>query len=164
MATVYLSLGTNLGNREENLNKAVSQIEKRIGRISSLSAFYQTAPWGFESQNEFLNIALKVESTLSPVEILRTTQNIETDLGRTLKSNGNYSDRVIDIDILFYDKEIINTPDLVIPHPLLQLRDFVLTPMVEIAPDFSHPIFKKNMTELLSELKNTSNRGCSVEK
>ncbi|MDP4269860.1 MAG: 2-amino-4-hydroxy-6-hydroxymethyldihydropteridine diphosphokinase [Bacteroidota bacterium] len=156
MASVYLSLGTNLGNREANLNEAVAMIEKRIGSLSSVSAFYQTAPWGFESENDFLNLVLACETKLSPESLLQETQFIEIELGRTKKSNGSYSDRMIDIDILYYEQLIVETPRLIIPHPLLHLREFVLAPLNEIAPLFLHPIFQKTTEQMLSELKNSS--------
>lgn len=164
MTTVYLSLGTNLGDRESNLNEAVTMIKERIGSISSVSAFYQTAPWGFESPNEFINLALACKTVLSPTELLTTTQQIEVELGRTKKSNGNYSDRLIDIDILYYDQLVLNTHCLTIPHPLLHLREFVLTPLQEIAPHLFHPLFHKTTEEMLSELKNSSTQPSSVEK
>ena len=147
---LYFSLGTNLGDKEENLHLAVQRIEERIGRVISLSAFYATAPWGFSSENAFLNAALCVETQLSPLEILKITQEIEREMGRTYKSvNGIYSDRVIDIDLLLYDDLILDTPELKLPHPLMHERDFVMRPLVEIAPDILHPVFKKTMRELL---------------
>lgn len=158
MAVIFLSLGTNLGDRESNLKEAISIIKKRVGSIISLSAFYQTAPWGFESTNEFLNAVVKVNTPLSANELLLETQSIEIELGRLKKSNGSYSDRIIDIDILYYDQVCINSPNLVIPHPLLHLREFVLAPLLEIAHDWQHPILHKTTTELLAELKNTSNQ------
>ncbi len=164
MAVIFLSLGTNLGDRDSNLKEAISIIKKRVGSIISLSAFYQTAPWGFESTNEFLNAVVKVNTQLSAIELLLETQSIEIELGRLKKTNGSYSDRIIDIDILYYDQVCINTPNLVIPHPLLHLREFVLAPLLEIAPDWQHPILHKTTTELLAELKNTSNQVHPVEK
>jgi len=164
MVTVYLSLGTNLGNREANLNKAVAIIEKRIGSISSVSAFYQTAPWGFESSNEFLNLALETKTALTPEELLRETQLIEKQLGRLKKSNRSYSDRLIDIDILYYNQDIINTPQLIIPHPLLHCREFVLAPLNEIAPHLLHPVLQKTTAELFAALKKSSDTGSTVEK
>lgn len=147
---LYFSLGTNLGDKEENLHLAVQRIEERIGKVISLSAFYATAPWGFSSENAFLNAALCVETQLSPLEILKITQEIEREMGRTYKSvNGIYSDRVIDIDLLLYDDLILDTPELKLPHPLMHERDFVMRPLVEIAPDILHPVFKKTMRELL---------------
>ena len=133
MHTVYLSLGSNLGNKEQNLTSAISEIARRIGDITAQSAFLETEPWGFDSDNAFLNAAVCVETQLSPYELLHTTQQIERDLGRIQKSHqGLYHDRIIDIDILLYDDLHIQTPELTIPHPLMQQRDFVLIPLKEI--------------------------------
>ena len=133
MHTVYLSLGSNLGDKEQNLASAVSEIARRIGDITAQSAFLETEPWGFDSENTFLNAAVRVETELSPYELLHATQQIERDLGRTHKSqHGQYHDRIIDIDILLYDDLHIQTPELTIPHPLMQQRDFVLIPLKEI--------------------------------
>ncbi len=141
MSTVYLGLGTNLGDKEVQLRTAVNEIEKRIGRIMILSAFYTTIPWGFTSEHTFLNAACAVETSLNPYELLSVTQDIEKNLGRKHKSvDHHYADRWIDIDILFFDQIIIHEADLQIPHPLLTKRDFVLKPLVEIAPDLVHPI------------------------
>ena len=136
MHQVYLGLGTNLGDKEANLKPAIEEIRKRVGEITSLSAFHASEPWGFESENSFLNAVCCVHTDLSPMETLRTTQEIERSLGRLKKSTGgNYSDRVIDIDILLYDDLHIDTPELTIPHPLMWQRDFVMIPLREIAPD-----------------------------
>ena len=133
MHTVYLSLGSNLGDKEQNLASAISEIARRIGDITAQSAFLETEPWGFDSDNAFLNAAVCVETQLSPYELLHTTQQIERDLGRMQKSEqGVYHDRIIDIDILLYDDLHIQTPELTIPHPLIQQRDFVLIPLKEI--------------------------------
>lgn len=149
----YLSLGSNLGNKEENLHLAVQNIEKRIGRIISLSAFYATEPWGFSSINLFLNAALCMETSLSPQEVLQATQKIEHEMGRKHKSlHGIYNDRVIDIDLLLYEDLILNTPELKLPHPLMQERDFVMRPLAEIAPDIIHPVLKRTMQDLLFSL------------
>ncbi|MGL4331607.1 MAG: 2-amino-4-hydroxy-6-hydroxymethyldihydropteridine diphosphokinase [Bacteroidales bacterium] len=136
---VYLGLGTNLGNLDLNLHKAIDEIGKRVGKVISQSAFYKTEPWGFESPHTFLNAVICIETELKPEEVLNKTQHIEKNLGRTKKSNGTYSDRIIDIDILIYDNLIMESETLTIPHPLLQLRDFVLIPLKEIAPDLRHP-------------------------
>lgn len=150
MAEVYLGLGTNLGDKENNLNLAMDEIRKRVGEITSLSAFYATEPWGFDSQNSFLNAVCKAHTTLSPFEVLSTTQAIEKDLGRIRKSvGGQYSDRPIDIDILLYDNLIIDTPQLSIPHPLMHKRLFVMEPLTEIAPELVHPVLQQTMKELL---------------
>lgn len=143
MHQVYLSLGTNLGDKEANLKAAIEEIRKRVGEIASLSAFYASEPWGFESENSFLNAVCCVISDLSPVEILSITQDIERELGRKTKSVGGiYSDRMIDIDILLYDDLQIQTPELTIPHPLMWERDFVMIPLREIAPHITPPSFQ----------------------
>lgn len=140
MATVYLGLGTNLGDKEANLRTAIYKLQERIGKQVSLSSFYETAPWGFESDHSFLNAAIGLETSLSPIEILHITQEIEKELGRTKKSvNGSYSDRLIDIDILLYDTLVLQTPELTIPHPLMTERDFVMKPLIEIAGNAIHP-------------------------
>jgi len=133
MPTVYLGLGSNLGNKEGNLKKAIVFL-RDLGKVISVSSFYQSKPWGFESENDFLNAAISIETSLSPFELLAGTQEIEKKMGRTSKSNGSYSDRIIDIDILLYDDLALDTPELKIPHPLLQERDFVLIPLAEIRP------------------------------
>ena len=133
MHIVYLGLGTNLGDKKANLEMAVEEISKRVGKVVSLSAFYATEPWGFESENSFLNAVCCVETSLLPFELLRVTQKIESDLGRKKKSiGGNYSDRILDIDILLYDELQLETPDLKIPHPLMEKREFVMIPLKEI--------------------------------
>ena len=139
MYTYYLSLGTNLGDKEGNLRQAIQLIEERIGAITSLSAFYVSEPWGFLSENSFLNACCGVNSVLAPNALLEATQQIERDLGRTEKShNGIYHDRLIDIDILlaFENGQSITmqTPQLTLPHPLMHQRDFVLIPLRQIAP------------------------------
>lgn len=146
---VYLGLGTNLGDKEANLHAAVRKINERIGEVTSLSAFYVTAPWGFSSENSFLNAACCVESELPPLELLRETQAIERELGRMKKSvGGNYSDRPMDIDLLLYGDLILHTPELEIPHPLMTERRFVMEPLAEIAPDVVHPVLGKKLGEL----------------
>lgn len=152
MATVYLGLGTNLGDKEANLRTAIHKLQERIGKQVSLSSFYETAPWGFESDHSFLNAAIGLETSLSPIEILHITQEIEKELGRTKKSvNGSYSDRLIDIDILLYDTLVLQTPELTIPHPLMTERDFVMKPLIEIAGNVIHPTRQKTLSELYQE-------------
>lgn len=151
---VYLSLGTNLGDKEHNLRLAVRKIEERIGTVTSLSAFYATAPWGFSSENPFLNAALCVHTALEPLQVLRITQEIERRMGRTRKSAGGvYADRLIDIDLLLcYDPDgtplLLDLPELKLPHPLMHLRRFVMQPLAEIAPDIVHPVLGKTIREL----------------
>lgn len=131
--TVYLSLGTNLGDKEHNITEAINKIKELVGDVVRQSALYATKPWGFESENDFINAAVCVETKLSPRELLDTTQKIERSMGRTRKSeNGKYHDRLIDIDILLYGDEHIDEPDLKVPHPLMAERDFVMKPLSEI--------------------------------
>lgn len=154
--TVYFGLGTNLGDKAQNLRIAVQKIEERIGKVISLSAFYATAPWGFQSDNGFLNAAAGVATSLSPQEILGETQRIERELGRTCKSvNGCYSDRPIDIDLLLYTDRVLNEENLVVPHPLMTVRRFVMEPLAEIAPDVVHPVLHKTIKGLWKEIEET---------
>jgi 2-amino-4-hydroxy-6-hydroxymethyldihydropteridine diphosphokinase len=130
---VYLSLGSNIGNRRGLIRQAVELLESRVGHISALSSLHETEPWGFESPNKFLNACCCCLTTLAPRQVLLATQRIERDLGRTGKSvDGVYHDRVIDIDILLYDDWKVDEPDLKIPHPLMHERDFVMVPLKEI--------------------------------
>ena len=142
MHQVYLGLGTNLGDKEANLKAAVEEIGKRVGEVTSLSAFHVSEPWGFTSEHTFLNAVCCVLTDFCPMEVLRLTQDIERSLGRLKKSvNGHYSDRLIDIDILLYDDLHLSSPELTIPHPLMWQRDFVMIPLREIAPDINAKAF-----------------------
>ena len=133
MHTVYLSLGANIGNRKRTIREAIEKIEEMVGVVVRQSTLYETKPWGFESPNDFINACICVETGLLPHQLLLTTQNIEKELGRIGKSvNQEYHDRVIDIDILLYDDLSIEEPDLKIPHPLMNERDFVMKPLQEI--------------------------------
>ena len=131
---IYLSLGSNLGDKEGNILRAYTLIEQRIGHIARKSSLHRTAPWGFESSNDFLNSVIAIETSLTPRELLKETQRIEREIGRTAKTSadGSYQDRLIDIDILIYNDLIIDEPDLQIPHPLMNQRDFVLNPLKEV--------------------------------
>lgn len=136
---VYLGLGSNLGDREEHIRKAISLIDERVGKVLRQSSLIETEPWGFESSNRFMNSVILCETTLTPREVLKATQKIERELGRKKKSKAegqkptaNYKDRPIDIDILLYDDWQVDEPDLKIPHPLMQERDFVMIPLKEI--------------------------------
>lgn len=138
MSTLYLSLGTNLGDRQQNLKSALELIGREVGTVVSASDIIETEPWGFDSSNSFLNMAIKVDTTLKPLEVLHVTQEIERKLGRTQKSvNKEYHDRLIDIDILLYDDLVMNTPELKIPHPLMYQREFVMKPLAQIAPELT---------------------------
>ncbi|MBS7342315.1 MAG: 2-amino-4-hydroxy-6-hydroxymethyldihydropteridine diphosphokinase [Parabacteroides sp.] len=152
MALVYLGLGTNIGNKRKNMVTAAALLAERAGDVLSLSSFYETEPWGFASENTFLNAALELETDCSPMELLRLTQQIEREMGRTQKSDGSYHDRIIDIDILLYGNEVVHHEDLVVPHPLMQQRLFVMQPLVEIAPSLVHPILQKSMYDLYMDL------------
>jgi 2-amino-4-hydroxy-6-hydroxymethyldihydropteridine diphosphokinase len=154
MSKVYLGLGTNLGDKEKNIGTAIKYIEELVGKVVSQSTLYVTVPWGFKSDNTFINAAVIAETGLSVHDVLIATKKIELLMGRTHKSvNCQYEDRTIDIDILFYDDLIINANDLVVPHPLIQERLFVIQPLSEIAPDYLHPILKKSIKELLIQLQ-----------
>ena len=154
MTTVYLGLGTNIGNRKENLTRAIEALSLALGPCTAQSSFIETAPWGFDSENAFLNCAVAFETELAPLELLDTTEKVEREMGRTTKSSGGiYHDRVIDIDILLYGCEIVETPRLTIPHPSMPLRDFVLEPLAEIAPHAIHPTTGKSIEELAARLK-----------
>ena len=130
---VFLSLGSNLGDRSKNLESAISLIGSRAGDVTAVSSFIETKPVGFKSENRFVNGAVRIVTALDPFELLRITQQIERELGRTTKSVGGvYSDRTIDIDILLYGNAVIDTPELKIPHPQMRKRDFVMRPLKEI--------------------------------
>ena len=149
MISAYLLLGTNQGDRIALLHKACDSITHRVGRIIRSSSVYESAPWGFDSDDWFLNKVLMVETSLPPEVLLLTLQQIEEDLGRVRRKTTGYESRSMDIDILFYDKAVINTSTLIIPHPRLHERRFTLVPLAEIAPDFQHPVLQKNITTLL---------------
>ena len=154
---VYLGLGTNTGNKNENLARAIELLSLALGSPVALSGIIESEPWGFESENRFLNCVAAFDTRFSPTLLLDTTEEIERTLGRTRKSlNGQYSDRIIDIDILFYGNEIIESERLTIPHPLLHKRDFVLLPLQEIAPLLVHPRLHKKIKELAKELNHNA--------
>lgn len=130
---IYLGLGSNLGDKCLHLRTAINEIEKRIGHVECQSAFVETEPWGFESDNTFVNAVVRVDTALSPMDLLKETQAIEREMGRTHKTvDGKYSDRIIDIDILLYGDAEINLPELVVPHPMMYERDFVMKPLEEV--------------------------------
>ena len=152
MSKVYLSLGTNLGDKTGNLLQAIICITKEIGILSAISSVYETEPWGYESDNNFLNMAVCAETLLKPEEILTITKSIEKSIGREEKTIDSYRDRLIDIDIIAYDDLIVNLNNLKLPHPLFHDRKFVLEPLNEIVPDFVHPVLQKKISELLEEV------------
>lgn len=150
MNTAYLLLGSNEGDRMLWLTQCLQQLEN-CGIVSKRSHIYQTAAWGLEEQPDFLNMAVEIQTTLSPTELLKNIQQIEANLGRqrTLK----WGQRTLDIDILFYNDEIIDLPELKVPHAFIQDRRFALAPLNDIAASFQHPVLKKTVSELLGECK-----------
>ena len=155
MATVFLGIGTNIGNKKKNITDATIIIGSVMGEIRALSSLYETEPWGYESPNTFLNAVIQIETEIEPQKCLDIAKAIEREMGRVHTKEG-YEDRIIDIDILFYDDTIYHSENLTIPHPLIEQRDFVLRPMAEIAPEFRHPISKETMKNLLHELNKKS--------
>ena len=149
MQEVYILLGGNLGDRLYYMQKAQLEIDKHIGSIIQQSSYYETAPWGFEHENKFINQVLYLKTDITEWELLRLTQSIEKKLGRTAKTKGTYEGRKIDIDILFYGSKVVNTRQLHVPHLRLHERRFTLVPLVEISPNLLHPIYKKTAQELL---------------
>ena len=164
MTDVFIGLGSNTGPREQMLHRAAELLQERIGETVRLSAFYETAPWGFDSPHAFLNAAILLRTPLSPGELLTATRRIERELGRTRKStDGGYADRCIDIDILLYgdlvEETDVEAPDgvfhLSLPHPLMHRRLFVMEPLAEIAPHVLHPVLHKTFANLRDALQTT---------
>ncbi len=147
MVKVYLLLGSNEGNRIDWFHKAMAELEQTVGNIVAKSSLYETAAWGKEDQPDFLNMALCIETSLLPEQLLLTTQTIEQHLGR--QRTIHWGQRTLDIDILFYGNEVVDMPNLKIPHPYIQERRFALVPLNEIAPHHVHPVFNKTVSELL---------------
>jgi 2-amino-4-hydroxy-6-hydroxymethyldihydropteridine diphosphokinase len=145
--TVYLALGSNLGDRLANLKQAIASLPPQM-KVKARSRIYETPPWGYADQSKFLNQVVQVETYLEPEPLLKHLKRLETALGRQVTFQ--YGPRVIDIDILFYDELILETPVLVVPHPHLHERGFVLMPLMDIAPDLVHPVSRKSVREMLA--------------
>lgn len=155
MAIVYLSLGSNRGDRIGYVQQAASLLGADEGiSIVRTSAFYESEPWNMNTKNWFVNAVVEAKTKYSPQELLEVCQRIEKQLGRTSEEKNQYQDRTIDIDILFYNKDIINEENLIIPHKYVHLRAFTLVPMMELNSDFVHPVLHKNIVEMHNDLEN----------
>ena len=150
MPVVYISIGSNLGNREENCLRAITLLSGEGILVKRRSSLYETEPWGVTDQPRFINMSLEMETEKEPEKLLEVLKGIEKRLGR--QDTSCWGPRIIDLDILLYDDRIIDRPNLQIPHPLMHERDFVLKPLSEIAPKKIHPVLKKTVEELLAEL------------
>lgn len=150
---VYLHTGSNIGDKKARLLQALVYIEAEVGTILKTSALYQTEAWGLTNQDDFFNQAVLVNTEFKPLEVLNKLKEIEIKMGR-IKTE-RWTARIIDIDILFWDNELVNEPSLTIPHPHIPERNFVLIPMLEIAPYLVHPLLNKNIEELYLESKDT---------
>ena len=154
MSVAFIGLGSNLGDRVGNIQKAIGEISK-LGYVSTVSSLYETEPVGVENQPDFINCVIKLEISLSPYGLLVSLQSIEKGLGRERERREKWEPRTIDLDIIFYDDLVIETHGLTIPHPRAHLRRFVLEPLCEIAPDFIHPTLKVTVSKLLEGLANS---------
>ena len=155
MTIAYLSLGSNQGDRIGYIQQATSLLNLTDNiSIVRTSAFYESEPWNMSTETWFVNAVIEIKTSLTPKELLNECKRIERQLGRTPKEGAGYADRTIDIDILFYGKEIINEENLTIPHKYLHLRAFTLVPLLELIPDFEHPVLHKTIIELHNDLEN----------
>jgi 2-amino-4-hydroxy-6-hydroxymethyldihydropteridine diphosphokinase len=155
MIITYLILGTNMGDRFQNLGIARSLLQKSAGTITGNSSVYETEPWGFETDTSFLNQVISLETHLSPELLLKKVLEIEKQSGRVRKLGKGFESRIIDIDILLYGDSVINTTNLVVPHPHMQQRMFVLVPLSEVIPDYVHPVLKRTILELKNRCTDT---------
>ena len=154
MALVYLSLGSNKGDRVGYIQQATSILDGIDGiSLVRTSAFYESEPWGVDTKNWFVNAMIEINTTLSPQKLLETVNKVEAQLGRNREVEGHYGDRTLDIDIIFYDNDIVNDENLIIPHKFFHQRAFTLVPMLELAPNFVHPTLKKTVLQLHEELE-----------
>ena len=149
-----LLLGSNMGKRDEVLFHALRKIDRQVGKVVLQSAIYETAAWGFEEQNSFYNCVLCIHTEKSPEEVLNQVLSIEQQIGR-VRNETKWKERLIDIDILFYEDTVVEQENLLIPHPYLHHRKFTLIPLQEIAPELQHPVLKKSVEQLLIECEDT---------
>jgi 2-amino-4-hydroxy-6-hydroxymethyldihydropteridine diphosphokinase len=161
MSTVYIGIGSNLGDRGENCIRAIELLEQRGILVKKKSSLYETKPWGMKNQPLFLNMAIEIETALSPRELLKILKEMEKEIGR--EPTSRWGPRIIDLDILLFNADVVDEDNLSIPHPLMHERDFVLQPLSEIAPDAEHPVLHKSIRELMLQLerKGKDNRGAS---
>jgi len=151
MITTYIQLGSNLGDRQQQLQMAVQAFEEKAGKVELLSSIYETAPWGVSNQEPFLNQVFSAQTNLEPTALLEVLLGIENEMGRQRSPELHWGPRTIDLDILFYGDQIVEDNSLQIPHPQLANRRFVLTPLNDIAPQLTHPVLKKTVEQLLAE-------------
>ena len=147
--TAYISLGSNIGNKIQNISFAINEIASSIGEIIKISSNYLSEPWGFDSNEKFINAVISIETKFNPTELIKELQIIEKKMGRIRSNKDGYIDRIIDLDIIYYNNDIINTSELTIPHPNLYSRKFVLVPLNEIVHDYIDPIKKTSLYDLL---------------
>ncbi|MCX7883755.1 MAG: 2-amino-4-hydroxy-6-hydroxymethyldihydropteridine diphosphokinase [Caloramator sp.] len=150
MNKVYVAFGTNMGDKNKNIEKAIEMMKDRGLKVIKISQVYKTEPYGYTAQPEFLNGVLEAITSLDAVDVLKTLLEIEKDMGRVREFK--WGPRIIDLDILFFNDDVIDEKDLKVPHPDMQNREFVLKPLCEIAPDFIHPVLKKSIKNMLLEL------------
>lgn len=152
---VHINIGSNLGNRTENLQRAVSLLDTLVGQVVSISHVIESEAWGYESSNPFLNLGVNVETPLKAAEIIQRLEEIEQEIdpsGCHRNSKGGYADRIIDLDLICMSNLTVDTPKVTLPHPRMHLREFVLRPMTEIMPDWEHPLLQCNPLKLLEKL------------
>ncbi len=154
MHICYLSLGSNLGKKQGNLERALQEIKKDVGEVLRISSIYETEAWGIVSQDNFFNIIAEVSTPFFPLDVIKKLLAIESKLGRI--RNKKWESRIIDIDIIFYENYLISTDNLTIPHPFLEKRNFVLEPLNELIPEFIHPRLRKSIRQLTTECTDAS--------
>lgn len=156
MHKVFLGIGGNVGNKQKNFNEALILIEKHLGKVLKISSIYETPPWGFKAEENFWNEVIMIETDRSAHNLISEIHIVEQHFGRQREADSRYSSREMDIDILYFDEEHIENAQLTVPHPRIAQRKFVLVPLVEIAPDFVHPLLHQSNFQLLEHCKDES--------